>query len=198
MARTRAADYGDKRQAILQRSAAVFAEHGIDRASMAQVAAECGVSKALLYHYYDSKEALLQDIIRSHLEELDAALAGIDDPALPPERRLRLLIGQVLETYRDADDLHQVQITGMRSLPADRAEELKALERRIVERFGAVLRVLNPALNNGRPLLKPVTMSLFGMLNWVYMWFRPDGGLSREEYADLATALVLDGVRALR
>lgn len=198
MARTRAADYGDKRQAILQRSAAVFAEHGIDRASMAQVAAECGVSKALLYHYYDSKEALLQDIIRSHLEELDTALAGIDDPALPPERRLRLLIGRVLETYRDADDLHQVQITGMRSLPADRAEELKALERRIVARFGAVLRVVNPALDAGRPLLKPVTMSLFGMLNWVYMWFRPDGGLSREEYADLATTLILEGVGAVR
>lgn len=198
MARTRAADYGDKRQAILQRSAAVFAEHGIDRASMAQVAAECGVSKALLYHYYDSKEALLQDIIRSHLEELDAALAEIDDPALPPERRLRLLIGRVLETYRDADDLHQVQITGMRSLPPDRAEELKALERRIVARFGAVLRVVNPALDGGRPLLKPVTMSLFGMLNWVYMWFRPDGGLSREDYADLATKLILEGVRAVR
>lgn len=198
MARTRAADYDDKRLAILQRSAAVFAEHGVDRASMAQVATECGVSKALLYHYYDSKEALLQDIIRSHLEELDAAVAEADDPALPPERRLRLLIGRVLECYRDADDLHQVQIIGMRTLPADRAEELKALERRIVGRFGAVLQAVNPVLVSGRPLLKPVTMSLFGMLNWVYMWFRPDGGLTREEYADLATTLILEGVRAVR
>ncbi len=198
MARTRAADYDDKREAILRRSAAVFAEYGIDRASMAQVAGECGVSKALLYHYYDSKEALLQDIIRSHLEELDAAVAEADDPALPAERRLRLLIGRVLECYRDADDLHQVQITGMRILPPERAEQLKALERRIVARFGAVLREVNPALDAGRPLLKPVTMSLFGMLNWVYMWFRPDGGLSRDEYADLATALILDGVRAVK
>lgn len=198
MARTRAADYDDKRQAILRRSAAVFAEHGIDRASMALVAGECGVSKALLYHYYDSKEALLQDIIRSHLEELDAAVAEADDPALPAARRLRLLVGRVLECYRDADDLHQVQITGMRTLPPQRAEQLKALERRIVARFGAVLREVNPALDAGRPLLKPVTMSLFGMLNWVYMWFRPDGGLSRDEYADLATALILDGVRAVK
>jgi len=198
MARTRAADYGDKRQAILQRSAAVFAEHGVDRASMARVAAECGVSKALLYHYYDSKEALLQDIIRRHLVELDAAIAEVDDAALPPERRLRLLIGRVLERYRDADDLHQVQIAAMRTLPPDRAEELKDLERRVVARFGDVLRAVNPALDTGRPLLKPVTMSLFGMLNWVYMWFRPDGGLTREEYADLATTLILEGVRAVK
>ena len=68
----------------------------------------------------------------------------------------------------------------------------------IVARFGAVLRAVNPALDAGRPLLKPVTMSLFGMLNWVYMWFRPDGGLTREEYADLATTLILEGVRAVR
>lgn len=198
MARTRAADYDDKRQAILQRSASVFAEHGVDRSSMAQVADHCGVSKALLYHYYDSKEALLLDIIRSHLEELDAAIAGVDDPSVPAERRLRLLIGRVLESYRDADDPHQVQITAMRTLPADKAEELRALERRIVARFGAVLREINPALDAGRPLLKPVTMSLFGMLNWVYMWFRPDGGLTRDEYADLATTLILEGVRAVR
>lgn len=198
MARTRAADYDDKRLAILQRSAAVFAEHGIDRASMAQIAGECGVSKALLYHYYASKEELLVDIIRSHLEELDAAIAEADDPDLPAERRLRLLIGRVLESYRDADDHHQVQVAGMRTLPPERAEELKALERSIVARFSAVLRDVNPALDTGRPLLKPVTMSLFGMLNWVYMWFRPGGGLTREEYADLATTLILEGVRAVR
>jgi microcystin degradation protein MlrC len=41
-------------------------------------------------------------------------------------------------------------------------------------------------------------MSLFGMLNWVYMWFRPGGPVSREEYADLATRLILEGVKAVR
>lgn len=199
MARTRAVDYDDKRQAILERSASVFAEHGVDRASMAQVASYCGVSKALLYHYYDSKEELLLDIIRTHLEELDGAIAEVDDdPSVPPERRLRLLVGRTLETYRDADDHHKVQINGMRTLPPDKAEELRALERRIVARFAAVLREINPALDGDRPLLKPVTMSLFGMLNWVYMWFRPDGGLTRDEYADLATTLILEGVRAVR
>jgi hypothetical protein len=41
-------------------------------------------------------------------------------------------------------------------------------------------------------------MSLFGMMNWVYMWFRPDGPLSREEYADMATTLILGGLKAIR
>lgn len=198
MARTRALDYDDKRQAILERSAQVFAQYGVDRASMAEVARQCGVSKALLYHYYDSKEALLFDIVRSHLEALEGALAEADDEALPPERRLNLLVRQMLECYRDADDMHKVQLGGIPALPPERAEELRDLERRIVARFSAILRAVNPALDQGKPLLKPVTMSLFGMLNWVYMWFRPDGGLTREEYADLATTLILEGVKAVR
>jgi microcystin degradation protein MlrC len=41
-------------------------------------------------------------------------------------------------------------------------------------------------------------MSLFGMMNWVYMWFRPGGPVSRDEYADIATTLILEGVKAVR
>ena len=61
MPRSRAADYDDKREAILHRAAVAFARDGYDRVSMAGLAAECGVSKALLYHYYASKEAAATD-----------------------------------------------------------------------------------------------------------------------------------------
>jgi hypothetical protein len=43
----------------------------------------------------------------------------------------------------------------------------------------------------------PVTMSLFGMLNWHYMWFRDGGPMTREDYADLATTLLIEGAQAL-
>ncbi|MFX7764111.1 hypothetical protein ABTK05_20850, partial [Acinetobacter baumannii] len=52
-----------------------------------------------------------------------------------------------------------------------------------------------PQLAGQGALLKPVTMSLFGMLNWHYMWFRPDGPMTREAYADLVTRLILAGAR---
>ena len=62
MARPRAADYDDKRAAILRRAAELFAEKGYDRTSMTEIAAALGVSKALFYHYSPSKDALLFDI----------------------------------------------------------------------------------------------------------------------------------------
>ncbi|MFN3687647.1 TetR/AcrR family transcriptional regulator [Salinarimonas sp.] len=202
MARTRANDYDDKRDAILRGSAAAFAERGVDRASMSQIAAECGVSKALLYHYYQNKEELVFDIIRGHLEVLDEALARVEEESAADgadaDERLRRLVHCVLDHYRDSDDLHKVQLTGMATLPEDKAEVIRDVERAIVRRFAATLRAVNPALSGERPYLMPVTMSLFGMMNWVYMWFRPDGPISREEYADLATQLILTGAKSVR
>ena len=192
MARTRAADFEDKQRAILSSAASVLAEQGMDKASMAQIATQAGVSKALLYHYYPGKDALIFDIIRTHLSELDEAVAAADDATLAPRARLRALVGAVLECYRDADNYHKVQLNGTPTLPAEQRQAIHAIERRIVGHFSSALHAVRPDL--AAALLMPVTMSLFGMLNWVYMWFRDGGSLTRERYAEVATALVLDGI----
>ena len=199
MARTRAADFEEKQRVILDHAAQVFAEQGMEKASMSQIASVAQVSKALLYHYYPSKDALIFAIIMSHLEELDQAIEVADDPALPSEKRLRKLVGAVLENYRGADNQHKVQLNATPALPDDQRAEIMAIERRIVRRFSSVLDQVNPALDSReRPLLMPVTMSLFGMMNWVYMWFRDGGRISREDYADVATTLILEGIKAVR
>ena len=196
MARPRASDYDDKRRAILDRSAELFAAHGYDRASMSMIAEACGVSKGLLYHYYTDKEALLFDIIRFHLEELLEAVEAANRPELAPEARLQALATALLDAYRDADAEHQVQIGHLRLLPPERQNELKDMERELVRLFADVIAEVAPDLE-GIGLLKPVTMSLFGMLNWHYLWFKPGGTLSREDYAALATRLIVDGTRDL-
>lgn len=197
MARSRAKDHDEKREAILHRAASAFARDGYDRASMARLAAECGVSKALLYHYYASKEALLFDILQNHLSALVEALEEADDAALPPEARLAALVAALLEAYRDADAEHKVQVDALRLLPDAEQERLKALERRMVAIVADAVRALDPEAFDGKPLLKPVTMSLFGMVNWAYMWFRDGGAVSRSDYARLATQLLVGGVRGL-
>ena len=198
MGRTRASDFEEKQRGILDSAAAVFAEMGMEKASMAQIARHSNVSKALLYHYYPSKDALIFDIVRTHLTELDAEIAAADRPDLPPAQRLRRLIHRVIESYEGADNRHKVQLNSAGTLSPQQTAELRTIERQIVRRFADVIRQLNTDLDRDRPLLIPVTMSLFGMLNWVYMWFRPDGPISRADYADLATTLMLEGVKAVR
>ncbi|PLL10511.1 TetR family transcriptional regulator [Tabrizicola sp. TH137] len=199
MARTRAADFEEKQRVILDHAAQVFADQGMEKASMSQIATVAQVSKALLYHYYPSKDALIFAIIMTHLDGLDAAIEAADDPALPPEERLRKLVGAVLENYRGADNQHKVQLNATSALSDEQKAEITGVERRIVRRFSTVLDQVNPGLNTKeRPLLMPVTMSLFGMMNWVYMWFRDGGRISREDYADVATTLILEGIKAVR
>lgn len=197
MARSRARDYDEKRLSLLRQAAAVFARDGYDRASMAGLAAECGVSKALFYHYYASKEALLFDIISTHLEELVEAVEAADDAGLDPVLRLEGLVGALLEAYRDADAEHKLQVGTMQILPDAEQAQLKALERQLVARFADAIRAVAPEVFENTPLLKPVTMSLFGMTNWFYMWFREGGPVSRADYARLATRLLVGGVRDL-
>ncbi|MGK9232823.1 TetR/AcrR family transcriptional regulator [Inquilinus limosus] len=193
MARTRAHDYDDKRRAILHRTAELFARHGFTGASITKIAEACGMSKALLYHYYRDKDAVLFDILDDHLsmlvavvEEAAAAPAGARD-------RLHAVVAALLDAYRDADAEHQVQITSLKLLPPDQQEQLKELERKLVRIFADALAAAVPPLAADRTLLMPLTMSLFGMLNWHYLWFREGKGLSRADYARLATELILSG-----
>jgi TetR/AcrR family transcriptional regulator len=195
MGRPRAADYDGKRKAILDRSAKLFAKNGYDRTSMSEVAAACRVSKALLYHYYVNKEELLFDILRAHLEALISAVRAVDEK-LAPKPRLRALVSAMLEAYRDADSQHKIQINELSKLPAAKRQQLIALERELVLIFSNAIAAVNKNIGTSR-LLKPVTMSLFGMLNWHYMWFREGGPMSREEYAELATQLLVEGSASL-
>lgn len=199
MARTRANDFEEKQRGILYMAACVFAEQGMDKASMSQIAQAASVSKALLYHYYPSKDALIFAIIITHLEALEVAIEEADDSSLQPRQRLRQLVGAVLENYRGADNEHKVQLNASAALNDAQKAEIMALERKVVKRFSAVLREINPDLDSkDRPLLMPVTMSLFGMMNWVYMWFKDGGRISRDDYADVATTLILEGIKAVR
>jgi len=196
MARPRAADHGAKREGLLRAAARLFAEHGYDRTSLAMIAESCGVSKALFYHYYRDKVTLLGDIIREHLQVLDRSLAEADDPTLEPEARLRLLVGVLLANYRDADAEHQVQVAHLRLLPPEVQDELRGLERVLVRRFAAVVDGLAPGLDRATSM--PLTMSLFGMANWMFLWWREDGPMDREAYAAMVAALVASGAKELR
>jgi len=195
MARTIAKDHEAKREAILHTAATFFAEHGFDRASMGRLAEACGVSKALIYHYYPSKDALLFDILDTHLTALvEVVEAAASEPGTP-QSRLRALIKAILVAYRDSDAEHKVQLEALSSLPEDNQRHLRALQRRLVTHMSEAVRAIEPERFAARPdLVGPVTMSVFGMLNWFYLWHKPGGPIDRDAYADIVADLVIGGL----
>ncbi|MGB8622205.1 MAG: TetR/AcrR family transcriptional regulator [Paracoccaceae bacterium] len=192
MARPRADDYDDKREAIHRTAARILAEEG-GKAPMVRIAQGCGISKGLLYHYYQNRDALIFDIVHTHLSEMDAALAEAGQ-GLSGAKRLRRLSATLLAHYEDADDLHRLQLGALDTLPPDDIARIRAVERSILDRFRSAIREVEPDID--KPRLTAVSMGLMGMLNWAFTWFRADGPLTRAEFAHIAADMALSQIGA--
>lgn len=195
MARTRALDYDDKQDAILEAAARAIAEQGYPTTSMNDLAEACGVSKGRIYYYFESKEAILHEILTRHVEELAEACEEIIAGEPDATACFRALVARVLEIYAVSRDKHVILMTSLRYLPPPQREEIQERERRLVRLVGGVLERIAEAA--GRPLPHPrvTTMLLFGMVNWTYTWFRSEGPASVEALTEEVCGLLLDGLR---
>lgn len=197
MARGRAATYDDQRDAILARAAELFARRGYAGTTMNDIADACGLSKATLYHYYDDKVALLVSICEEHVGTLRELVAAVDALRLPPEARLRELIRRFVEAYADARDAHRVLTEDVRFLDDADRERVLGTERALVTAIAQAVAAVRPELADAH-LAKPLTMLLFGMINWMFTWVRPDGALDHDALAPIVADLFLGGLPAVK
>lgn len=197
MSRTRAANYDEQRDMILQRAAHLFARRGYPATSMNEVAQACGLSKATLYHYYRDKYNLLVSIADGHVSHLQALVAEVTAEGLAPEQRLRELILRIVNDYADAQDAHRVLTDDVRFLePADQQRVLDK-EREVVAGIARAVADAHPAADSAR-LSKPLTMLLFGMINWMFTWMKPGGELNHQAMAPIVADLFSGGIAAVR
>ncbi len=198
MARPLAKDRDQKRTAILKAAAQTFAREGIARASMGQIAEACGISKANIYHYYASKNDLVFDILETYLRSLRDRVCAQPHAGQTPKDRLHSLIEHTLLAYDGMDAEHKIQTEGLALLPAQQQAQLRAYQRDLVAAFSATLCDLEPQVFAQNPQkLRATTMSIFGMLNWFYMWNTHRHVDSRKAYARLVLQLAVGGVRDL-
>jgi TetR/AcrR family transcriptional regulator len=197
MPRGRAPGYDTQREQILARAAELFARQGYTATSMNQVALACGVSKPSLYHYVRDKYQLLVEIAEDHMGRLQALVARAEDRAVEPQARVRELIVSFLEAYADAQAAHRVLTEDVKFLePADRERVLKS-QREVVAAFAEAIADMRPELR-ASDLHKPLTMLLFGMMNWMFTWLQPGGKLTHAAMAPIVADLFFGGLNAVQ
>lgn len=196
MARGRAAGYDDQREAILAQAARLFAQRGYASTSMNEVAQACGLSKATLYHYFRDKYALLVSIAEGHVTRLEALVDEVRALELGPADELRALILRIVAEYAGAQDAHRVLTEDVRFLADTDRERIIGIERRVVAGFASAIAAWQPAQAEAG-LATPLTMLLFGMINWLFTWMRPDRGLTHEAIAPIVADLFTGGVPAV-
>jgi len=197
MARGRSPGYDDQREMILGHAAQLFANRGYPATSMNQVAEACGFSKALLYHYYRDKYSLLVSIAESHVLRLEDLVSDVEAQGLAPEPRLRELIRRFVQEYAGAQHAHRVLTEDVKFLEPEDRERVIRTERTVVAGFARVVLLLRPDLEEAA-LAKPLTMLLFGMINWMFIWMRPEGQLDYDSMAPVVADLFLGGLPAIR
>jgi AcrR family transcriptional regulator len=197
MPRGRARDYDATREQILARAARLFAKQGYTATTMNELALACGVSKPSLYHYVDDKRQLLAEIAAGHIERLEALVDEVRASSLEPEAKVRRLIDVFLVAYADAQAEHRVLTEDVRFLPAAERRRIVAGERRVVAAFADAIAEARPELRRTR-LAKPLTMLLFGMINWMFTWLKPGGPHSHQAMAPVVVDLFLGGLGAVQ
>lgn len=198
MARPIAADHGEKRRAILAAAARLIADEGYGGASMSAIAAACGISKGNIYHYYPGKEALLFDILDTHLRALRDRVAAIRHESADPARQLRAIVTELLLAYEGADAEHAVQLNAMGALPQADQEALKSYQRDLLAQVRQRLEALAPAgVATDRGRMRALTMSVFALVNWHCQWDGRADAAARAAYGDLIARLVVGGLEAL-
>lgn len=195
MARTKAADYDEKRNLIMEKAAQLFAREGFAGASLSSLAEACEVSKSLIYHYYPSKEAILYDLMAGHMEELLAVADEIRESGASGEAGFRAFTRLLLTRYTGAAYKQKVLLYELNSLPEAQRDEIVQKQRSLIEYVEALLAGAAPEAAKNKPRLRAEVMLYFGMLNWTHTWFRPKGPVSRDEVADMAANATL---RALK
>lgn len=187
MARRQAADYEEKRDAIVNEAARLFAADGFSGASLADLATACDMSKSLFYHYYSSKEAILYAVMKGHMDDL---LTAIDvEESGNPLLDLRAFARKLLRLYAGAADKQKVLLYELSNLPPAERRDIVAKERRLVAHVESVIKRARPRLEKG--FLRAQAMMFFGMLNWTHTWLKPDGPVYRDEAADMAARMTL-------
>ena len=197
MARTKAATFDAQRAAIRDAAARLFADKGYASASIADLARACGISKALMYHYYRDKEDLLADIALSYVDRLASIVDDVAAQRLPPAAHLRRLIEAFMAEYEHSAARHRVLVQDVKYLERAHRGRVLARQRKVVDGFAAVIAPLAPEETRAE-LAKPLTMILFGMINWTFTWLKDRGPLTYSGMAPLVADLFLGGIGRIR
>jgi TetR/AcrR family transcriptional regulator, fatty acid metabolism regulator protein len=109
MAATRTAAV-DKRRLILDAAVRVFARRGFHHCRVSDVADEAGVAYGLVYHYFSSKEEILNTLFLERWQIMLDAIAEIDSREVPARDKLYAVAGFIIDSYRHDPDLMKVII----------------------------------------------------------------------------------------
>jgi len=196
MARTRSENYDDIQGGILTAACDLFAKQGYMRASIAELADACKLSRGALYHYFESKEAILFAILDAHVRQMIADVEAAMARQSTTLDRFRAAIRAIVELNARSSNEQRLILNDLSFLAEAEQQAIKTLERQLVDTISDLLIRLDTEGKIVKRSKKVYTMMLFGMLNFSHTWYDPKGDIEPQEFADMVVDLFLQGFTA--
>jgi AcrR family transcriptional regulator len=197
MARPKSPDFEQRQQLILRSAAELFAVQGYGETLLDDIARHCGIKRSSLYHYHASKHALLHSLVTWKIQDLsdkvDRAVAGVQGP----REQLEALIATLVQDYVASP--HDIHILNTQSHHLDGAARasIASLQERLIGHARTAIVQLCPEQRWGPKADRVLTMLLFGMVNWIPVWYKPQGGMSPQQLVDLIVNQFIGGLERL-
>jgi TetR/AcrR family fatty acid metabolism transcriptional regulator len=134
----------EKRRLLLDAAVRVFARQGFHASRVGDIAAEAGVAHGLLYHYFSSKDEVLETVFRETWSELLGAIHDVEASGAPAREQLRQVAAILLRSWRRQPDLVRVLVREIARSPElhRRLDEVRAA-------FAAIERIVRRGQSTG-------------------------------------------------
>jgi AcrR family transcriptional regulator len=187
-----------RRADLREAGARILASSGGEGA-MGEIARLVGLRPASINNFYPRKHDLTYDILHAHIDGLVEHVGGTEDaePAADPFIRLTCMVQAWLDFVLCYPDEQRVALAMLDHLPAPQRDPLRYQLRLLVKRLARTIEAAVPELADAPALRQPMALTLMSMLDTAPLWFRDDGALTREDFAELLTHQTIAGARAM-
>lgn len=184
----------DRRQQIIDASTDIFYEHGYHRASIRDISQRMGITKAAIYYHFRDKEEILYTIVDQATNELLMAFESALLEKKDPIENLRNLILKQIYFMKSQRKKVKILVDDVKFLAGDYNKLIREKQKTIFRLYRANLENLQKQGKLREFNVTTATFGIFGMINWLDHWYRPEKDLSIEQVAEDIVNILLYGL----
>ena len=172
-----------RRDEIIRVAARIFATKGYHATTLDEIARELGVTKPALYYHIRSKEELLREIVGKIMEPMETAIK-VGNSSLSPREKIKEIVQILVKFGAERKETTLIAFEEVKILPKRSRDAIRRRQRGVEHVLQETLR---QGINEGCFTIddeKMVSFAILAASNWVYRWYRSDGGLTPTEIAE--------------
>lgn len=185
---------GEKRKEICRIATELFVRKGFEKTTIRDIAKAGSMNSSALYYYFEDKESILYEILMEIMNTSLDQMRLIVESDLPPREKIDDVIRLHTEIYGVDPVRMGLIVFNQKSLNPEHWEELKGKQRQYTAMVAGILGEMK-AQGEIEDLDPTVcTFALFGMVQWAFGWYNPNGSIRPDQLSDVFTRIFTKGI----